>query len=231
MHKNNRSIISIAIIIQAARFEFWIHCNPFYYGPYGPSTPSIIVWFENNAWYGILLININKITYKLSNRGVQPDLVPDQPIQPGQPSPKTGRPDTADNQRRVSIPKTRFQRVGWQVWAQKKMIFNRPDCMYTGKVVVLHRWVCFAGVLVRSVKIWPYLFEIYRDLIEIRRDLVKIRPDLFKIHRDLIEIQWDLIKIRPNLFKICRDLFEISLDLIKFGPISTKFSGFQQNLT
>ena len=119
MHKNNRSIISIAIIIQAARFEFWIHCNPFYYGPYGPSTPSIIVWFENNAWYGILLININKITYKLSNRGVQPDLVPDQPIQPGQPSPKTGRPDTADNQRWVSIPKTRFQRVGWQVWTQK----------------------------------------------------------------------------------------------------------------
>ena len=61
--------------------------------------------------------------------------------------------------------------------------------MYTGKVVVLHRWVCFAGVLVQSVEIWPYLFEIHRDLIEIRRDLDEIRPDLFKIHRDLIEIQ------------------------------------------
>ena len=70
-----------------------------------------------------------------------------------------------------------------------------------------------------------------RDPSRSHWDLDEIRPDLFKIHRDLIEIQWDLIEIRPNLFKICRDLFEIWLDLSKFGPISTKFSGFQQNLT
>ena len=72
---------------------------------------------------------------------------------------------------------------------------------------------------------------ISRDPSRSHWDLDEIRPDLFKIHRDLIEIQWDLIEIRPNLFKICRDLFEIWLDLSKFGPISTKFSGFQQNLT
>ena len=84
----------------------------------------------------------------------------------------------------------------------KKPIPNWSDCIYTGKVVILHRWVRFASVLVRLVEIRAYLFEIHRDLVE-------IRPDLF-------EIRWDL--------------FEIQLDHDIFGPISTKFDGFRQNL-
>ena len=109
----------------------------------------------------------------------------------GSPSPK---PDTDESD-------DRFE--------HKKPIPNWSDCIYTGKVVVLHRWVRFASVLVQLVEIWAYLFE---------------------IHRDLVEIQWDLVEIRPDLFEIRRDLFEILLDLDRFGLISTKFGGFRQNL-
>ena len=40
-------------------------------------------------------------------------------------------------------------------------------------------------VLVRSVKKWPYLFEIRQDFIKIRLDFVKIKQDLIEIWLDL----------------------------------------------
>ena len=73
----------------------------------------------------------------------------------------------------------------------KKMIFNRPDCMYTGKVVVLHRWVCFADFLVRSV-------EIHRDLIEIstRFDLISSRSTEISLRFSEISSRFGLISSR-----------------------------------
>ena len=94
--------------------------------------------------------------------------------------------------------------TGWSddEFEQKNLIPNRSDRIYTRKVTVLHRWVCFAGVLVRLVEIWAYLCKIHRDLVEIQRDL----------------------------FEICLDLFEIRQDLGRFGPISTKIWHSFENL-
>ena len=75
---------------------------------------------------------------------------------PTDPTPVTVRDKSPSIQ-----PDTRGSDDGFE---HKKLIPNR---IYTRKVVVLYRWVCFIGVLVR--------------LVEIRWDLVEIRPNLDQI--------------------------------------------------
>ena len=99
----------------------------------------------------------------------------------------------------------------------EKPIFNRPNCILTGKLPFT---INNSGSLVFSIQ--PV--KIQPKLEEIRQDLVKIQPNLFEICRDLIEIQPDLAKIQPDLFKIHRDLVKIRSGL-------ARSSGFRQNLT
>ena len=80
----------------------------------------------------------------------------------------------------------------------KNPIPNQSDRIYTGKVAVLHRWVCFASVLVRLVAIWAYLCKIHRDLVEIWQDLGRFGLILTKIQHcfESFNSDWGPIGIR-----------------------------------
>ena len=119
-------------------------------------------------------------------RGVQLDLAPDQPAQPG---PKTGWPDVG-NESSPLKPKTDRSVDEFE---HEKPIFNWPDRK-------THWNFCspLIGVVSGSDFVWSV--EIWRDLVEIWPDLFEIQPVLVEIssRSNLISLRSTKISLRPD---------------------------------
>ena len=123
------------------------------------------------------------------SRGVQPNTVPDQLAQLARSGLRTIRPDVGDNQRWVSTPKTRDQRVDWRVWAWKTN-FQPTWSENTPEITVLHRLEWFAGLV---------LFDLLRSgEISSRSGLISLRSRLISSRSGLISLRSAKISSRSD---------------------------------